>query len=183
MNHRTFIRLVIVTLGCVGDATAQALPLERGQRIRITAPSLGSVPVAGSFQSIQGDSLVLSTGESTLTLPLQSLTQVEVSQGPRSGAGRGAKLGLLFGGLGGTGTVLALASSGGGEAPCDGSTCVALGAVYIAAFAAVGTLVGVLVGAAVGGGEEWEEVRIDPLSLKVDAQRSGSLSVGLSVRF
>ena len=42
MNRITVISLVTLMVGSLNGAIGQQLPLERGQRVRITAPELGS---------------------------------------------------------------------------------------------------------------------------------------------
>ena len=61
--------------------------------------------------------MVVSTEDAIVAVPFESLIHLEVSRGQKSGVGRGARRGLLIGGLVGAGIGLRLA------VPADDNTC------------------------------------------------------------
>jgi hypothetical protein len=90
-------------------AQAGRVPVTEGSRVRLSSPSSnGTFVVAG----VLGDTLVLhgsAASTETVTMPLHSITKLEVARVRSRGAGalRGAGFGFLIGAVGGAGIGLA----------------------------------------------------------------------------
>ncbi|MEO6463577.1 MAG: hypothetical protein ABIP29_10930, partial [Candidatus Eisenbacteria bacterium] len=119
LQRRGIALVLLPTLALAGLPTSvRGAPLAPGTRLRVTvlerAPAeslfVGEGSQAGrSFLGRvlerQGDGLVLepdAAAGTRLTLHRPAIVKLEISRGPRSRTGRGALLGLIGGGLGGT---------------------------------------------------------------------------------
>lgn len=133
-----------------------------GAAIGITPDSIGIVPTASA---------------DTLRFARSELHTMEVSQGRKSNAGRGA---LIGGGVvGGLGLVLGVACA----ATTDESDWVGCGANEVVAITAVGALSGAALGALIGATshrERWAPARLAP---NVSVGGGGRVRVGLKVPF
>ncbi len=80
---RQLLALVLV-LAVADHAEAQAFPeIEKGTRVRVTAPTVTTEPIVGKVSNIYGDTLVVAPGggRGYHTLPLVAVTELEVSRG------------------------------------------------------------------------------------------------------
>ena len=78
-------------IGCAANLkrpSIQEQPLARGDRIRVSTSKV----VVGTFDSLEADTLFL---ENQITLPLSSVTKLEVSRGKKRSAGRAVGFGFL----------------------------------------------------------------------------------------
>ena len=159
-------------------AQLQPLPLEPGQRVRVTAPDLGIRKQVGRFEALRGDTLVVAAADSTMTFPVVSVTRLELSWGQRSMARRGAGIGFLSGAT--IGAIIGFAA--GDDTNCficfTAEDKAAAGAIVLGG-------IGALIGLAVGSHKTdlWEEVPLDQLRVSVGPQRDGRLGLGLSFAF
>jgi hypothetical protein len=135
---------------------AQEPSIQPGTRVRVKAPTLFSRPFVGTLESVR-DSIVLVRGNEAMPatqIRLSQIERVEVSQGKKSNAGRGAIAGFLVGAAAGAGFGISACSGGGG--------CADVGTGTVALFTgAIGAGGGTLLGALIGLGsksERWEEV-------------------------
>jgi hypothetical protein len=137
---------------CVGApriAAQTTPPVEEGSRVRLSLAGPDEKRLTGTVAAVGGESLslVAGGGRDTTTVPLRSISRLELSRGRRSMEG-GALLGGAIGaGLGAAGTLVWVASScfktgtsSGGNCPTGGTA-----AGVILAGGAGGALVGVLV--------------------------------------
>ncbi len=114
--------------------------------------------------------------DSSLVLPLASLTKLEVSRGQKSRADKGARIGLGTGVAAGVVTALAVCA----DNSCDGYTGLA-----VLIFGAGGALGGVLIGAVIGSfiqTDRWETVPLDRISVSL-RPRGGGLEVSAKFVF
>ncbi len=159
-----------------GLAQEQALPLEPGTRVRVTAPALGLDKQAATFETVIGDTLVLSV-DSTTFFPLASVARLDVYRGRKSHSGRGAMIGALPGAVIG-GVVAHELCTDEWMAADKAAECALLGGV-------IGAGVGMGVGAIVGSlikTDRWVEVPLDRFRVSIVPQHDG-LALGVSVAF
>jgi hypothetical protein len=152
--------------------------LAPGDRIRVTAPSLGVEQLVCALSAFSPDSVVVEDRGTLLSLPLASVTKLEVYRGQQSRAGKGAVTGLLVGG--GVGALFGLIAAGAEGA----ETGYVLGGALI--FAGLGGGVGALVGAGVGQRrlvERWEPVLLYPSQGRLPPPAGPRLAIGVSLRF
>jgi hypothetical protein len=150
-------------------------PVEPGDRVRVTAAH-GIRNRVGTLRALNNDSIVLENPG--LVLPIDSVTQLEVSRGRKSRAGRGALIGLGFGVGIGAAVGFLISQDESGENECRGieAQCTAIGA---ASLGLVGAGIGALAGAATKT-DRWEEVPLERLRVTFVPQRDGRF--GPSVR-
>jgi hypothetical protein len=154
------VLLVFLAVTLPHDAFGQAL--RPGDRIRVTAPPLLSEPQRGRLVTLTRDTLLFESSGADLGLPvdarsswvvpLELLTQLEMSQGFRGHSGQGFLIGA------GSGLVVAFV----GMQSCDGISCDP--EVGTAAIVGAGTLVGGLLGLLFGAvvrTERWTPVSLD----------------------
>jgi hypothetical protein len=132
----------------------------------------------------EADSLVVETKGHTLTVPLDSVTKLDVVRGQKSRAGAGALIGLFVGGVAGAfigsasekdcaqGLFSGLCSGFSGMATAGGATAGILGGLV--AWALIGRLIKT---------DRWQEVPLDRLRVSLGPQRDGRFGLGGSVRF
>jgi len=164
---RVLTLLAVLLLAPLTDALAQEQPLEPGQRVRVTVPSLDVNKQKATFQGMAGDTLVLSSASYSLS----GVTRFDVYSGRKSHFWAGAGIGFLVGAAGGA--VAGSVVNCGGE---DQMLCVGWGA---GVFGLGGAIVGGLVGAFVWKADKWEEVPLDRLRVRVVPQRGGRLGFGI----
>ena len=145
-----------------------------GKRVRIKAPSVFDRPLVGSIVTVSADSLVLrSEKQSTpLTIPLASVTNLEVSWARESNAGKGSVIGLLAG----AGIGFAIGSTKG---PFGDTGSKETGAGLAALFGLGGLMLGGTIGSTIRT-EEWEEVPTDRIRLGLLPHRHGGLALSFS---
>lgn len=183
---RFAIVLVALAVASAADATARQLPLDPGQRVRVTAPAAGFPQTSGNYQHVERDTLLIHVPQPqaefqrplALHIALDDVTQLEAFRGRRTSAYRV----LMFAG---GGTLLGagvgwLVKSAVGE--CDGTYCFGEARRYAPLIGAVaGFSVGALVGS-VWKRDRWEEVPLDDLRVSVVPVRNG-VGLGASVAF
>jgi hypothetical protein len=180
---RRIVVFLCALCACVVPSAVSAqegrLPITEGSRVRITTPSSkGTFVVAG----VLGDTLILhgsAASAETVTMPLHSITQLEVARTRprREGAQLGAGVGFLIGVVGGGAVGLASGDDPPGFMPFTArEKAVILG---IGAGGAVGLIGGVL--GWVDPGMRWYPV---DLSQRVSfaGTRNGALAVTYSYR-
>jgi len=162
-------------------------PFEPGARVSISAPDYGVRRLVGTFSGYEGGNVGVKPdqGQSSVWVPLTSVTNFKRSSGLKSNAGQGALLGLLAGGV--VGAVVGAATY---------EKCQAVG--FMACFmspnsageqAVLGGLAGVLLGAGLGAivganvkTDRWEEVPLDRLRVGFVPRRDG-FELVMSVTF
>ena len=167
--------------------SAQQLPLQASERIRINSWSLGFKKLDATFQAMDGDKLRVLTAANgvALGIPLDSVNLLEVQRGRKSRWGEGAALGMTVFGIGSGALFAALYEE---PEPCTGGFCpsweIGKGGVF-----AFGFVLGAMLGGTVGGllgklveVDRWEKVPLDRLRVSFAPQRDG-FALGLSVSF
>jgi hypothetical protein len=161
---------------CAASAFASEAPaLAPGTRVRLTSPSSGAEPVAGTLIRQETDALWVTRGrsDSPTRIPLDPATRIEVSTGRRTQATRGALIGGAVGAA--PGLLLTFgdySSDVHGDGPSPG------------AVAAVGAAAGAAVGAAIGWvlkTEEWLPAELPAVAASVTPLRGGGLGVSVRV--
>jgi hypothetical protein len=180
-------RIVSVVAALVLTAQAalfaqQEPPVAPGDRVRVTAPTVGRDPLVGTLDELRADTCVLwiEGGAEPLALPLGSVTSLEVSRGRKSNTLAGAGIGLLIGGVGGTtlGLVVGL--------QCEGDCPSPPGLLPAAIFGGIGAGFGLLIGTAIGaasGTERWEVVDLQSVRVGLTPHGRRGLAVSVSVTF
>ena len=178
MRHSALVSLALaLAVAPLDGVMAQdALAVQVGTRVRVTAPELDLERYDGTLVAVRGDTLTVGT----VHVPLTSVTRLDVHRGRTGNWRKGAKIGALVG----LPTGLALGvlfqqwchSIGDVGDPCW---------VFVPASAVAVGLAGGLVGAAVGAfkRDRWEEVPLERLSVSLTPQRDGGFALGFSVRF
>jgi hypothetical protein len=175
-------------------ATGQALDLEPGQPIRVTAHAFGLKRTPVTLAMLGADTLHVQYTRKRLDhgsvvtdsvrqpLPLDAVSKVEIPAGRRSNWDKGARTGAIVGGAVGLllGAGFAVCNDSFG---CPDSPAQAVGAV-VATTATVG-LVGGIVGALIGATssrERWQEVQTRRTPIAI-APRGGGIAIAASVAF
>jgi hypothetical protein len=183
MNAARIASLVamLVVMATVDLSAQQEMPVEPGDRVRVSAPGVLAGQVVGTIKELSPDTCVLQVEGRPwpVALPLASVTQLEVSRGHKSKSGIGILIGGGVGFLGGylIGTQTTVCETCGGS-ESKGKTGLAFG-----------TILGLL-GAAAGGElgsrnkvELWEEVPIERLRLSIRIYRASGLGIAASLNF
>lgn len=162
-SRRVFVGLAYLLgalCGSVGTAAplaSQGWPIILGDRVRVTAPALGSAPIVGTVVDRRVDALMVQRASGdTIAVPIASGLRVEVSYGhrrhPLTGAIVGAVSGAVIAGVVGASTndtgPLALGRGG-----------------LIAVGAGMGSASGVIIGAGIGAiirTERWHDAAVGP---------------------
>lgn len=156
--------LVVLLLAPLTDVLGQEQPLQPGQRVRVTVPDLGIDRLAATFNAFESGMLTV-TADSTMRIPLASVTRLDLYQGRHGHPWRGAGLGFLGGAAIGTAIGAAVADPGD-----------EFEAVIIVICTAVGAGGGALIGALVGfiaKTDKWEKVPLDRVRVSGVPQRDG----------
>lgn len=154
----------------------QRSSLEPGARVRLSAATAGIRKHVGTLQAVELDTLVVDS----LRVPIAIITQLEISRGRRSKAGRGALIGAGGGAVAG-GIVGYLVGNLCYSNP-SGSGC---RAGVTALGAGVGSAVGAGIGALIGRSatsDRWEVLLLDQLRLSTVPLES-RVAVILSAHF
>ncbi len=150
--------------------------LQSGQRVRVTAPDCGLDRQPATFQAFDADTLVLGP----MKCPLVSETHLDVYQGRRANAGKGALIGLAIGGGGGA-VAGAIALSGSCLDSADGCP-LAGAAIFALFFGPPSILTGAVIGALIKT-DRWEEVPLDRVRVSFAPQRDARFGLEVSVPF
>ncbi len=168
-----------------GSLGAQVL-VEPGQRVRVTAPDLGIRNQAGRFEGFRGDTLVVAVADSTMTLPVASVTRLELSRGRESLGGKGAIVGAVVGGAIGLTIGARRVSACEEEDPTEFLTgdpgCLFFLVEPVLLSTAGGALLGGIVGEIIKA-DRWEEVSLDRVRVSLVPQRDGRFAFGASLSF
>jgi hypothetical protein len=157
----------------------QEPPVAPGDRVRVTAPTIDPDMFVGTLVALGADTCLLEVEgrAAPMTLPLASVTSLEVWRERESKLAQGATLGLLIGGF--AGGVF-------GYAVCSGDKCEADVGTAVAAFGGIGAGAGLLLGAAIGaasGRDRWEVVDLESVRVSLTPLGRLGLAVSVSVAF
>ncbi len=208
MRHTTIL-VAILAFVPFASATAQ-VPVRPGARVRVTrlpfcASNTRCVQwrrqSVGTFLAWEAGSLVVQSNGNSLTLPLDSVTKLEVSQGKKSFTLEGAVLGLLGGVVAGVAAEIA-AGYEKGKKTCS----VFIGDIIAPTGrpseiscreepenwgsaswrgATIGAVLGAIAGGLIGGSmsDRWQEIPLEQVRVRVTKRRDGRFALGASVRF
>jgi hypothetical protein len=169
--------LGLLVLAPYSNVLAQhALGLVPGQRLRLTAPTLGAHDQQFRYVGVRRDTLLL-TGDTAVACPFSDLTRLEILQGQRSYKWPGAVLGLAAGALIGVG--LGYAFTADDDWGIARHNAVLGGGIGLGI---VGAGVGALVGQSIKT-DAWKEVPLDRLRVSAFPLRGGRFALGMSVTF
>lgn len=171
MRYLTSSLLAILALASIGAIHAQARP-ESGARVRVTSPQLREERTVGILDRFTDDTVVVA-GQA---ISRASIRRFEVSEGRKSQAGAGMRIGLLGGALVGAG----LCALRVGYSLEDGSMICAPRALLLSLG---GLLVGGIAGASVPPGERWRVVSLGTLRIAPTLRLDGTLGLSIGIRF
>ena len=182
---RSMLVLCLLTLITVSSAQAQGIStdLVPGRRIRVQQHQ--GTMVQGALVSVSDTALTLRTSETdTVVVARAAIAKVEVYEGTKSKAGKGAVTGLLIGG--GIGVVLGVATASSTEGTLlessPGSYAVGSGLL----FGALGAGVGALIGSG-SHTEKWQSVVLPAVlptvTILPDESKGRRVALGLRISF
>ena len=171
-NSKIFIITPLLFFTIYLVAEAQVTGIEKGDKIRVTAPGELIGKRTGIVTDITGDSLRFMHRDSTINISLASLSRLEVSTGQKRFAGRGALIGA-----GSLGLTLGLVMMSTDEnCSSDEGWCIdlfsrsdsfKLGLVS-------GALLGGVSGAIIGHfiiRDRWEKIEFEPISIVLHSSK------------
>ena len=179
---RTLLVLSLVSLAVAqgGQAQQDTTGLVPGRRIRVHQQD--NHTLVGNFASMDSASLALvTTAGDTVAVPRGDIAGLDLSQGSKSNAGKGAITGLLIGG--GLGVVLGLAAASGAEDTFFfdyGAGTYAVGAGLF--FGAVGAGIGALIGSGKRT-DKWAPTAWPTLSVLPAGPDGHRVALGVQLRF
>ena len=150
----------------------EGFPVGPGSRVRVTAPSVGE-RLEGYVQSVDASTLTLLSAKrsAVVTVPLSTLTRLEVPAGRRGHA----LVGGIVGGALGAVTVAALCSE---SSDCiDSAGDVGAAAGVTAVYAGVGALIGALIRS-----DRWIVVPARPATARLAPRPGRGVDVGVAFR-
>lgn len=172
--------LILTSALCLLPAfsSAQRPPPTTGDVLRVYPRSDPARPVVVTLLSLRSDSLIAKYGTAgdTLRVGWNDVSRLEIRTGTASrwvlGAGIGAGAGLL------AGAVIGAAIAGGEDSDLDG--------LYPIFGAVVGIPAGALIGGVIGANsrrDQWSELNLDQVRLRLIAGRHAGIGLRLSWRF
>ena len=176
---RVSIVLGILLIAPLAQAATQgSRTLIRGQRLRVTVPTLGAYDREARYAGSSGDTLML-TMDRAFAVSLTDVTRLEILAGQRSYKWPGAAIGLVCGALVGVGIGYAVTSEPDG-ANWDFSRALVttVGGVGLGL---LGLGVGALIGQSIST-DRWEEVPLDRVRVGF-AALTGGAGVGIRIAF
>ena len=173
MKHSViFTVLFVVVVG--SSATAQSRsPIQRGARVRVTAPELDLIGEERTFYAWAGDTIALDL-HGTTRIPMTSVTKLEVRSQRTWGPGTGGLVGALTGAL--IGIAVTASSCEDGFVFTKGA-CIGGG---IFGLTMLGALLGVGIGALTAS-DPWMNLPLEGLEFGVARDRRWE--IGGSIRF
>ena len=148
-------------------------PLQRGQRVRVTAPTLGINKLPAVLQSLSGDTLVVHA-DTTVVCALSETTRLDVYAGRKSRLWLGAGIGLLAGATAGAITWTSIGDCG----FIEDTECRVYGALL---FGGIGAVAGGVTGLLIKT-DRWKEVPLDRVRVSV-APRPNGIGIGARIAF
>jgi hypothetical protein len=154
MKTPAFLLLLAMFAGAAGAQT-----LAEGARVRLTLLEPPQKRVVGSLLAIRPDAVEIRPDSLSRTIARANIDRLEISRGIKSGSGKGAKYGAIFGGviLGSLGIFAAAVAN---SESSEHVSPVAAGAAYGLAGAVVGGGLGALI-ASGSHYEKWEQVPLE----------------------
>ena len=169
--NRELLALVAVLLVPLRLQADEALPVGRGSHVRVSATSVAK-RVEGYVESIDNTTLsVRSENRSMISLPLSTVTNLEVAVGRRGHARTGALIGTGFG-------VLSLAVLCQGEDCFQSSEDYGTAVLTTATTAAVGALIGTLIKS-----DKWIVIPTRPPSARLGPGSEPRRAAGIAIAF
>lgn len=162
---------------------AQVTSVEKGDKIRVTAPGDLTGKKSGIVTAVTADSLRFMHRDSSIHVSLRSIEKLEISTGQKRSAGRGALIGA--GGLGLTLGLLMMST----DETCDSDDEWCFDLFSSSDSFKLGLVSGALIGG-VGGAiighfiirDRWEKIELKPVSLAFYSNKSIPV-IGIRLRF
>jgi hypothetical protein len=173
---RVTVALSVLLMSPAASAAGQSFDLSSGQRVRITAPSLGLKKEVATVSEVRGDTIVLSSPSGSQTIAIENITGLDVSTGARTEIVRFGLIGFAAGAT--VGAIVGVAA----HEPSDLFTPAATGAVVGAVYGAVGLLAGGLIGS-LQRTDRWRAVRIVRLTGALRPIAAGRIGFSFSRAF
>jgi len=175
----------------VGDLQAQdSSSIQSGARVRVSAPGEAYRGLIGTVSGYGGGNIGIKPDneQSSVWVPLASVTRLQQSKGLKPNRKKGALIGLFVGGALGAAIGAASYKECVSEhwmgfdcmfAPVSAGVSAALGGFVLGT---IGAGIGALAGASVKT-DRWEEVPLDRVRVSLAPQRDGRLTVGVRLAF
>ena len=179
--YRALLVLSLVSLAAAQGSQAQqdTTGLVPGRRIRVHQQ--GNQKLVGNFVSMDSASLAMVTSiGDTVLVPRHDIAGLDLSQGTKSNAGKGAITGLLVGG--GLGVALGLAAA----SSTEGSILESSPGAYAAGSGLLFGALGAGVGALIGSGQrtdKWAPTAWPTLSFQPSRRDGGTVALGMHITF
>jgi len=177
------LSLALIALSAIAEAQQKSDALVPGSRIRIQQRQ--GAAVQGALVSIGDTAVTVRTSETdTVVVARAAIAKVEVYEGTKSGAGKGALNGFLIGGLGGV--LIGVAASGSDDGSFldfnAGEWAVGIGLT----FGALGAGIGALIGSG-SHTEKWEQATLPPVlptvTILPDDSKGRRVALGVRISF
>jgi hypothetical protein len=178
MRSAISLLVVCLILAPAVDLSAQQLPIQFGQRVRVTVPSLNLMNQEDAFHRMRGDTLVLES----IRCPTADVERLEVPAGRRSHAATGGLIGAAAGILIGI-PIGAMEQS---RYECDPNNALAPCIPPLPTIPIMFGMIGGVLGAVTGSfikTDRWEEVPLDQLRASLMPLRDGVFALRLSISF
>jgi len=178
---RSLLVLSLVSLAAAqgGQAQQDTTGLVPGRRIRVHQHN--NKKLVGSFVAMDSASLAMVTNAGvTVRVPRGDVAGLDLSQGTKSNAGKGALTGLLIGAAGGA--LIGVASS----SADDGDFIDLSAGEYAVGIGAVFGVLGAGVGALIGSGsrsDKWAPTAWPTLSFQPSRRDGGTVALGMHLTF
>jgi hypothetical protein len=170
MQYGPLIGILLSALPLAPLAGQQAMPIQPGARVRVTALHLDLVRHVGTLARVDADTLVVDA----TPVPIQWISELDVSRGRKSHWLAGMGIGFLAGA--GVGALVGATACTGGDLYIP-EACALIGAGL---FGAIGIPVGTLIGAAVRT-DRWEAIPLDRIRVRAFRRGDGRLSLAVSL--
>lgn len=179
MRRVMLLGVVFAGLAWSAAAAQAQTPLQPGQRVRVRSTVAHTPEVAGVFEGVRGDSLMVRDDDRSVAtaVPLATVDRLQVSRGRHSHWITGAAIGFAVGAA--TGVIAGVAGHNDADWLFSSGASAFLGAVLLAP---VGAVTGLVVGLMVRT-ERWQTVPLDDIGPGVARGPDGRLGLGVRLAF
>jgi hypothetical protein len=180
--RRLALTLTIMCLPLLAESLSAQEAAHDGDRVRVTwlSPNshFGAENEIGTLTFLTPDSIIITTEEENVRIPLREILRVAGSRGMKTRTGKGALIGAFVGAAGGGFTALLACSTGCRSSGGDFEGIVAAGLVGSGAL--VGSGIGAIIGSVIHR-EAWKPVSLDGLRIGITPATSGMTVLSMQI--